>query len=119
MAAAIIAWLVTCRITEGDINVDNLGADYPMLAGNVAALGVSLIVTTILSFAMPQDFDWDIMRNGIAMVEDDGTDKLAEDSAEGLKKALTYASRIRRSVSLCYTSFKPPPLPPPCYLVTL
>jgi urea-proton symporter len=95
MIAAVICWLVTCAMTEGSISVDNLGADYPMLAGNVAALTVSLIVTTIMSYIYPQNFDWDIMRNGIEMIEDDGTDKLAEegaDSAEGLEKALTYAT---------------------------
>ena len=97
MVAAIIAWLVTCRITEGDINVANLGADYPMLAGNVAALGVSLIVTTIMSFVAGEDFDWEVMRTGIKMIEADGTDKLAEDGAhsvEGLNKALTYVPRL-------------------------
>lgn len=82
---------MTCSQTEGAINVDNLGADYPMLAGNVAALGVSLIVTTILSFTHGEDFDWEIMRQGIRMIENDGTDKLADegaDSVEGLTNAL-------------------------------
>ena len=91
---AIIVWLVTCAATEGDINVDNLGADYPMLAGNVTALGLSLIVTTALSFAMPQNFDWEVMKNGIKMIEQDGTDKLAkegEDSEDALRDALKYA----------------------------
>lgn len=40
---------------------------------------------------MPQNFDWDVMRNGIEMVEQDGTDLLdedGEDSYEGIQKAL-------------------------------
>lgn len=101
--AALICWLVTCSQTEGAINVDNLGADYPMLAGNVAALGVSLIVTTILSYTHGEDFDWEIMRQGIRMIEVDGTDKLADegaDSAEGLDKALTYAFCLFCTLSL-------------------
>lgn len=75
--------------------MDNLGADYPMLAGNVAALGVSCIVTSILSFVAGEDFDWDVMRNGIKMIEYDGTDKLADegsDSFESLERALKYAA---------------------------
>lgn len=43
---------------------------------------------------MPQNFDWDVMRNGIEMVEQDGTDLLAEDgedSYEGIQKALKCA----------------------------
>lgn len=93
--AAIICWLVVCQTEMGEINVDNLGADYPMLAGNVAALGVSCIVTTIMSFVAGEDFDWDIMRNGIKMIEYDGTDKLADegqDSFEALERALKYVS---------------------------
>lgn len=93
--SAIICWLVVCKTEEGEINVDNLGADYPMLAGNVAALGVSCIVTSILSFVAGEDFDWDVMRNGIKMIEYDGTDKLADegsDSFESLERALKYAA---------------------------
>jgi hypothetical protein len=91
----VICWLVTCAVMEKEINVDNLGKDYPMLAGNVAALGVSCIVTTVLSYAMPQNFDWQVMREGIHMIELDGTEKLADegkDSEEGLRDALRCAS---------------------------
>jgi urea-proton symporter len=94
MIGAIIAWLVTCKAYHGSINVANLGQDYPMLAGNVTALGLSTIVTTVITFMAPDNFDWDIMRNGIRMIEHDGTDKLAdtgEDSREGLKDALKCA----------------------------
>jgi hypothetical protein len=35
------------------------------LTGNVTALGASLIVTVVLSYIYPQDFDWQIMREGI------------------------------------------------------
>lgn len=94
-ASAIICWLVVCKVEQGEINVDNLGADYPMLAGNVAALGVSCIVTSIMSYVAGEDFDWEIMRNSIKMIEYDGTDKLAEegqDSFEALERALKYAA---------------------------
>jgi hypothetical protein len=91
MVAAIIAWLVTSAAVEGGTNVDNLGQDYPMLAGNVAALGISMIVTAVLCYAHPQNFDWETMRTGIHMIELDGTEKLAdagEDSQGGLRTAL-------------------------------
>lgn len=29
----LMAWLVTCQAYYGSINIDNLGGDYPMLAG--------------------------------------------------------------------------------------
>lgn len=100
--SAIICWLVVCKIEHGDINVDNLGLDYPMLAGNVAALGVSCIVTTIMSYVAGEDFDWDIMRNSIKMIEYDGTDKLADegqDSFESLERALKKVSHLNHVIT--------------------
>ena len=91
---ALVAWLVTCKAYYGSVNVDNLGGDYPMLAGNVTALGLSLIVTTVVTFIKPDNFDWDKMRTGIKMIEMDGTDLLktsGEDSEEGLNAALKCA----------------------------
>jgi hypothetical protein len=91
---AVIAWLVTCKAYYHKIDVDSLGGNYPMLAGNVTALGLSLIVTTVLSCIFPQNFDWEKMRTGIRVVEIDGTDALktsGEDSKEGLQEALRCA----------------------------
>ena len=33
LALGIVAWLVTCQAYYGSITIDNLGGDYPMLAG--------------------------------------------------------------------------------------
>ena len=91
---AIVVWLITCKAYYGSVNVKNLGGDYPMLAGNVTALGLSLIVTTAVTFIKPDNYDWDNMRTGIRMIEVDGTDLLkvsGEDSEEGLHKALKCA----------------------------
>ena len=62
-----------------------------MLAGNVTSLLGSVLITTIISYAAPQNYDWESMKN-IEMIEEDGTDKLAEggeDSREGLIRALS------------------------------
>lgn len=93
---AVVAWLVTCQAYYKTIDVDTLGGDYPMLAGNVTALGLSTIVTAILSYMYPQNYNFDDMKNGIRMIEEDGTDKLddeGEDSIEGLNKALRWTLR--------------------------
>jgi len=97
--AAVVAWLITCQAYYGEINIDTLGGDFPMLAGNVTALGFSCIVTVIVSYIAPQNYDWETMKN-IEMLEDDGTDKLAEDgedSREGLLKALACATALTAS----------------------
>lgn len=94
---ALIAWLVTCQAEFGEINVDNLGSNFPMLAGNVTALGLSLIVTTVVTLVRPEDYDWEEMKKGIDLIEEDGTDKLAdqgEDSEESLREALRCAALL-------------------------
>jgi hypothetical protein len=100
--AALVAWLVTCQAYYGTIDIDTLGGDYPMLAGNVCALGVSAIVTTIFSFAMPENFDWDIMRNGIEMVEQDGTDKLDDGRDSTRIRALSAPQPLLALLHRCW-----------------
>jgi Na+/proline symporter len=45
----LIAWLVTCQAYYGKINIDNLGGDYPMLAGNLASILGSLAICSVMS----------------------------------------------------------------------
>lgn len=90
---AVITWLVVCATeNDGEINVDNLGQDYPMLAGNLVAICLSGIVCIVMSFIFPQNFDW-VATMEIPMIEQDGSADLAKegaDSREGLEKALKF-----------------------------
>lgn len=44
LAFGIIAWLVTAStLNSGEVNIDTTFQDYPMLAGNLASLGVSSV----------------------------------------------------------------------------
>jgi Na+/proline symporter len=45
----LTAWLVTCQAYYGKINIDNLGGDYPMLAGNLASILGSLAICSVMS----------------------------------------------------------------------
>ncbi|KAJ3819192.1 urea transporter [Lentinula raphanica] len=57
--AGLLAWLVTTgTLYEGVIDVTN----YPMLAGNLASIGVGGLIATVTSLIWPDDFDFDITR---------------------------------------------------------
>jgi hypothetical protein len=56
---------------------DNLGGDYPMLAGNLTSIFSSGIICTIISLIKPQNYDWKSTRE-IPTVDDDGTHSLVE-----------------------------------------
>ncbi|KIY71252.1 urea transporter [Cylindrobasidium torrendii FP15055 ss-10] len=62
-AAGVIAWLVTTStLNDGVINVVTSGGDYPMLAGNLASIGVGAIISVVTSYIWPENFDFEATR---------------------------------------------------------
>ncbi|KAH8103317.1 urea transporter [Cristinia sonorae] len=59
----LVAWLVTTATKNGGvINVTTTGGDNEMLAGNLASIGVGGIVTCVVSYFWPENFNFDITR---------------------------------------------------------
>ncbi len=55
LACSVMTWLiVAAKLNDGVINLDTTGQDYPMLAGNLVALFLSMILCIILSYIFPQ-----------------------------------------------------------------
>ena len=70
--AAVIAWLSQAAAQGGTIDVNTTGLLYAQLAGNCVAIGSSFIICVVGGLLFPQNFDWDIMVKGIALVGGDG-----------------------------------------------
>ncbi|KAI0635141.1 urea transporter [Trametes polyzona] len=61
--AGVIAWLVTTSsLNNGELTVTTTGGDLEMLAGNLASIGVSGIITVVTSLIWPDDFDFEATR---------------------------------------------------------
>lgn len=59
LIVSLTAWLVTAKTTCGALTVDCTGSNYPMLAGNVAALLSPFVFIPLLTFAFGrQNYDW-------------------------------------------------------------
>ncbi|KAL4869166.1 hypothetical protein BDV12DRAFT_208727 [Aspergillus spectabilis] len=70
LAMSLIAWLVTTKTEYGVFTVETTGANYPMLAGNVAALLSPMIFSPALTYIFgPQNYDYESMR-AIRKVDD-------------------------------------------------
>lgn len=70
LAVSLIAWLVTTKKQYGELNVTTTGENYPMLAGNVAALLSPMVFVPILTYVFgPQNYDYQSMRQ-IRKVDD-------------------------------------------------
>lgn len=63
LVVALIAWLVTAKKTCGSLDVACTGSNYPMLAGNVAALLSPCVFVPIFTYAFgKQNYDWVSMK---------------------------------------------------------
>ncbi|CAM9320156.1 unnamed protein product [Chrysoparadoxa australica] len=82
--AALITWIATAAGLEGEVTVATLGGNYPMLAGNVVAIGFSGIVATVVSLSNPDNYTWDTTKQ-IAMVEQDDTAWMKESDYDEVK----------------------------------
>ncbi|KAL5339111.1 Sodium:solute symporter family-domain-containing protein [Aspergillus crustosus] len=70
LAMSLIAWLVTTKTEYGVFTVETTGANYPMLAGNVAALLSPIVFSPALTYIFgPQNYDYESMR-AIRKVDD-------------------------------------------------
>jgi uncharacterized membrane protein YeaQ/YmgE (transglycosylase-associated protein family) len=86
---AIIAWLVTAQVLDGEITLATTGGDYPMLAGNLVAIFLSAFVCIAISLTQRQNFDWALLKE-IPVIEMDGSTAMpeeGEDSPAALNKA--------------------------------
>ena len=71
----------------GKLTIDTLGGDFPMLAGNLVAIGFSGLLCTIVSLIKPQNYDWTLMKE-IPLVEDDPNAHLNDVSFRHMSMAL-------------------------------
>ncbi|KAJ6614597.1 solute symporter family transporter [Mycena sp. CBHHK59/15] len=62
LVAGLVAWLVTARQYYGEITVATTGLEYPTLAGNLSAIMTGLIVSVVVSWIKPDNFDWEVTR---------------------------------------------------------
>jgi len=87
---AVIVWLAVAQADQGDVTVKTLGTLNCQMAGCITAIAASGLIHTVLSFAMPQNYDWQSMKD-IALLDDDQRGLEGEElTPEKLDKASTW-----------------------------
>jgi len=89
LVGAVITWMCVAKAQTGVITIDSLGGDFPMLAGNVVAIGFSGLVCVVLSLIKPQNYDWALMKE-IPMIESDENAFIGQDDPAGMTRALKW-----------------------------
>jgi hypothetical protein len=69
--AGIIAWFTLTYTTYGVITIDTLSGNLPLVAGNIVALGSPLILTPVITYISPENFDWNILKEELKRGSDE------------------------------------------------
>ncbi|EHK98033.1 putative Urea active transporter [Glarea lozoyensis 74030] len=114
LACGLTAWLVTAHAYYGELTIATTGANYPTLAGNLAAVLMGCLITVTVSLVKPDNFDWEITRSINAapqIIEAQSNDPLAtsHNTSEKPSPSPTPSSHTPPPSH----TFTPSPLPPP------
>ena len=71
MCCGIASWLAVAQIQNGAISIATTGLNPPLLAGNIIAFGVSLVLVVGISLIFPAKslFDWVLLKEQITTSE--------------------------------------------------
>ncbi|KAL3944058.1 MAG: hypothetical protein SGBAC_001886 [Bacillariaceae sp.] len=95
LVLAIVSWMITARVREGEISIDTLGTNEAMLTGNLVAILSSALIHIVYSIVIdPQEFDFATLDEKITLVEDDPRGLQPEDQdPEMLQEAENWIAR--------------------------
>lgn len=77
----LISWIVTASIESGEVSVDTLGKNYPMLVGNLFAILSSGFIVIVMSMMNPDDYNWESTK-AIPMIIEGDTDTSWQESGD-------------------------------------
>uniref|UniRef100_A0A383W3Q7 Urea active transporter n=1 Tax=Tetradesmus obliquus TaxID=3088 RepID=A0A383W3Q7_TETOB len=89
LIGAIITWIAVAKSMTGVLTIDSLGGDFPMLAGNVVAIGFSGLLCVVISLLKPQNYDWALMKE-IPTIEDDSNAMMEDTDTAALNRAIKW-----------------------------
>lgn len=70
-AAGLIAWFVKAHTEYGEITIDTLSGNLPLVAGNMMSLCGPIILTPLVTYLRPEDFDWSLFKTQIKRGDDE------------------------------------------------
>ena len=70
-AAAILAWFLTAHTHVGEISISSLSQNLPLVAGNMMALTGPIVLTPLLTYLKPENFDWQKFKDEIKRGDDE------------------------------------------------
>jgi len=125
-AAAIAAWLGTAYTHFGSVTLATTSENLPLVAGNMMSLTGPLVLTPLITYLRPQDFDWNIFKQikqaddseplhhkeGVSDADEATEETLAQEEQEDrrLLRARNLAIIASIVMTLCYLILWPTPM---------
>ena len=111
LALGVTSWLVSANVLYGEISIHSTGQNLPLLIGNIVAIMVGAIVSLVGSLIMPENFNFNVMKQRILVVDDRVRSMIEQDSDEKfLKKAARFSYRYAFALTLVLVIVWPLPL---------
>ncbi|KAF5584583.1 Na+ solute symporter [Fusarium pseudoanthophilum] len=82
-AAAIIAWFMVAKHESGYISITTLSGNLALVAGNMTSFAGPIVLTPLLSYIKPQNYDWNLLKEI----------KQADDADEGTSGIMELSNR--------------------------
>lgn len=61
--AAIIAWLLTAYTQYGEVTITTTSQNLPLVAGNMMSLCGPLLLSPLITYLKPANYDWELLKD--------------------------------------------------------
>lgn len=101
LGCGVSSWLFSANFIHGEISLISTGDLIPLLIGNVVSISTSLGITVFGSLIKSENFDFQIMKQKILVVDDRVRSMLRRDTDEEfLQRSLRFCKRAGFSISI-------------------
>lgn len=101
LICGVLSWIGSANFIYGEITLFSTGNMVPLLIGNITSIIVSLSITIIGSLIKPENFDFNLMKQKILVVDDKVRSMLKHDTNEKLlQQSLNFCKKVGFSISI-------------------
>ena len=111
LACGLGAWLGSASVLYGEVTIASTGQNTPLLIGNVTAISVGALVSLAGSLLKPENFNFEVMKQKILVVDDRIRSMIEHDTDEKfLKKSAQFSYKYAIALTLTLVVAWPLPL---------
>jgi SSS family transporter len=110
LVCGVGAWLTSASMLYGEITMSSTGQNAPLLIGNLSAISIGGVVSIVGSIAKPENFNFEVMKQRILVVDSKIRLRIEQDTDESfLKNAAQFSYKY--AIALTFTLVVVWPLP--------